>query len=79
MTATAPVDRHVWPGLSDRELQVLRHAANGNTASETAGQIYLSATGVRAAISRAMVKLGARNITHAVSICWRLGLMGETP
>jgi DNA-binding CsgD family transcriptional regulator len=52
-------------GLSDAELEVLKHAANGLTTAETAEHLSKSAETVKTQRNRAILKLSARNTTHA--------------
>ena len=52
-------------GLSDAELEVLRHAANGLTTAETADELSKSSETVKTQRNRAILKLAARNTTHA--------------
>jgi DNA-binding CsgD family transcriptional regulator len=63
--------------LSDREKLVLRLLAEGLTADEIAGQLYIASGSVRTYIRRMLEKLGARNSIHAVSIAWRIGLFDD--
>lgn len=59
---SAAVERY---GLSDAELEVLRHAANGLTTAETADELSKSSETVKTQRNRAILKLAARNTTHA--------------
>jgi DNA-binding CsgD family transcriptional regulator len=58
----APSDRF---GLSEAELEVLQHAANGLTTAETADELSKSSETVKTQRNRAILKLAARNTTHA--------------
>jgi DNA-binding CsgD family transcriptional regulator len=60
--AQASADRF---GLSDAELEVLHHAANGLTTAETADELSKSSETVKTQRNRAILKLAARNTTHA--------------
>jgi DNA-binding CsgD family transcriptional regulator len=57
-----PADRF---GLSEAELEVLQHAANGLTTAETADELSKSSETVKTQRNRAILKLAARNTTHA--------------
>lgn len=61
--------------LTDRELEVLRGAANGEVSKQTASRMFLADETVRAYRKAAMAKLSARNTTHAVAIAIRTGLI----
>ena len=62
--------------LTEREREILRLLAEGNTNEEIAERIFLSAETVRAHVVKASRKLGARNRTHAVVEAMRLSLIG---
>ncbi len=64
--------------LTPRQLDCLRLAADGHTYAEIGRQMYLSHYAVRTNLSRAASQLGATNTTHAVSIAYRRGLLGDT-
>ncbi|MCU4746991.1 MULTISPECIES: DNA-binding response regulator [Streptomyces] len=59
--------------LSPRELQVLRHAAQGDAASEIASTLYLSAGTVRNYLTAIVSKLNARNRIDAIRIAEHSG------
>ena len=54
--------------LTDRELDVLRLAAEGSTTAEIAGRLCLSVGTVRNYLSRAITKTGGRNRVDAIRI-----------
>jgi DNA-binding CsgD family transcriptional regulator len=54
--------------LTKREIEVLRHLADGLTADQIATRIERSASTVRQHIETLRAKLGARNATHAVHL-----------
>jgi DNA-binding NarL/FixJ family response regulator len=62
--------------LTDREREILRLLAGGNSNEEIAEQLFLSPETVRAHVVKASKKLGARNRTHAVVEALRLSLIG---
>jgi len=62
--------------LTDRERQVLNHIADGQSLSEIAGALYISASTVKQHACNVYVKLGARNAAHAVAIASRAGILG---
>jgi len=55
-------------GLSATELEVLRDAAAGLTTAETAIKRYTSRETVKSQRKAILIKLSARNMTHAVAI-----------
>jgi DNA-binding CsgD family transcriptional regulator len=59
--------------LSEREMEILAGAAEGETAAQTGERLYLSAETVKSYRKRVIAKLGARNGTHAVAIAMRTG------
>lgn len=54
--------------LTNRELEILELSSNGLTAPEIAKELYLAMDTVKGYRKRIILKLGAKNITHAVSI-----------
>lgn len=63
--------------LSPREREALTHIANGYTAAQAAQRMGLSYHTVRGHLSHAYVKLGARNVVHAVAIARALGFVKD--
>ena len=61
--------------LSSRELDVLRLAAEGYTAEAAAAALVLTEHTIKSHFKRILVKLGARNRTHAVAVGIRSGLI----
>ncbi|SRR5258707_1076195 len=59
--------------LTDRERQVLRHAAEGATSAEIAARLTLSEGTVRNYLSEAISKLGAANRVEAARIARQKG------
>ncbi|NBC72629.1 response regulator transcription factor [Paenibacillus sacheonensis] len=59
--------------LSEREREVLRLAAEGLSAGDIAGRLYLSAGTVRNYLSEAIQKLEAKNRIDAISIAEKSG------
>ncbi len=60
--------------LSQRELEVLRHVAQGNTNSEIAEALYLSPLTIKTHVSRILTKLHARDRVQLVVIAYQAGL-----
>lgn len=54
--------------LSDAELAALRCAASGLSVVETAHTLYKGSETIKTQLTRARLKLGARNTTHAVAL-----------
>jgi two-component system response regulator DesR len=61
--------------LSPREREVLRLAAAGATNQEISTALELGTETVKTLLSRAFVKLGARNRTEAVTIAKERGFL----
>jgi len=59
--------------LTQKELRVLSHSANGLTTKEIGDQMSLSPFTIKTHLDRIMKKLGALNRTHAVAIALRSG------
>jgi DNA-binding CsgD family transcriptional regulator len=62
-------------GLTHTELTVLQAAARGLTVPETARHLSKGAETVKTQRNRIILKIGARNITHAVCIAAERGLV----
>ncbi|MGI8714399.1 MAG: response regulator [Solirubrobacteraceae bacterium] len=61
--------------LTDRERQMMSLVATGLSNDEIAGQLYLSPLTVKTHVSRAMLKLGARDRAQLVVIAYQSGLV----
>ena len=61
--------------LSDREVEVLKHVADGNKNWEIAERLFISEETVKVHIKHIMEKLGASDRTEAVSIAVRRGII----
>ncbi len=59
--------------LTERERQVMRHAADGLTSKEIGETLFLSPGTVRNYLSDALQKVGAKNKVEAIAICRRKG------
>ena len=59
--------------LIEQEFQVLFHAARGLTAKETGAEIFLATATVSDYRKKAVAKMAARNLTHAVALGIGLG------
>jgi DNA-binding CsgD family transcriptional regulator len=62
-------------GLTQTELTVLQAAARGLTVPETARHLKKGSETVKTQRNRIILKIGARNITHAVCIAAEHGLV----
>ncbi len=70
-----PLTPHPQLGrLTDRERQVVELVANGMSNHEVAGHLVLSPATARTHVSRAMVKLGARDRAQLVVFAYQSGL-----
>ena len=61
--------------LSDREMQILLHLADGKSNGEIGALLFLAPDTVRTYVRRAINKLGARTRTQAVATALRRGLI----
>lgn len=61
--------------LTDREVDVLRHIADGNRNREIGEQLFISEETVKVHIKHIMEKLGASDRTQAVAIAVRRGII----
>lgn len=61
--------------LTDLEVEVLRHAAEGRTIEATARLITKSMPAVQDARHRLMGKLGATSLVNAVHLAWQAGIL----
>lgn len=61
--------------LTERDMEVLVLCAEGRTTAWIADKLILSEDTVRQYRKRTIAKLGARNMTHAVAISLRRGLI----
>jgi len=61
--------------LTDREREVMALVAEGLTNDEIAGRLFLSPATARTHVSRAMIKLGARDRTQLVVLAYESGLV----
>ena len=62
-------------GLSEREVEVLRYVAEGQTNPQIAEVLFLSEHTVRNHLANIYSKLGLRNRVEAVAWAWRNGLI----
>jgi DNA-binding NarL/FixJ family response regulator len=63
------------PRLSRRQLEVLKGAAAGEQSAETARRLYLTLHTIRAHRRHILERLCARNMTNAVAIAYRSGVL----
>ncbi|MEU0181811.1 LuxR C-terminal-related transcriptional regulator [Streptomyces sp. NPDC006207] len=61
--------------LTRRQLEVLRLAANGNTAAEIAGWLGVTADTINGTLRHAYRNLGVNDRAHAVAVACRVGLL----
>ena len=73
--ARALVEHLGQPHLSEREMAVLRSAADGNSNKQIGAQLGIVEDTVKAHIRTILAKLGARDRTHAVAIAARRGII----
>ena len=84
IAARGPSRASVHPALSeltDREREIMTLVAHGLSNDQIAGQLFLSPLTVKTHVSRAMLKLGARDRAQLVVIAYQSGLVapGESP
>lgn len=61
--------------LTEREREVMALVAGGFSNDEIAEQLFISPATARTHVSRAMIKLGARNRTQLVVLAYETGLV----
>lgn len=61
--------------LSDRQLQIVMHLANGFTFKEIANQMYLSVSAVKQQANTARRRCDAKTLPHLVSIVISQGVL----
>ena len=61
--------------LTEREMEILVFAAEGETAGETGERLFLSIETVKGYRKKIIAKLEARNMVHAIAIAFRTGLI----
>lgn len=65
--------------LTDRQTAVLRLASEGLTHRQIARQVGIAEKSVSYLVSEVLVRLGAENITHAVLLGCRAGILDGRP
>jgi DNA-binding CsgD family transcriptional regulator len=66
--------RHI-DDITDRELEVLALMSRGLTYAETGRVLYVEPSTIKSSLKSTRAKLGARNVTHAVAIALREGMI----
>jgi ATP/maltotriose-dependent transcriptional regulator MalT len=69
------VRRPGGPGLSKRELEVLRHVAEGASNREVARRLFISEASIKTHLLHIYDKLGVRDRAAAVGEAYRRGLL----
>ncbi|MDQ1459243.1 MAG: hypothetical protein QOI08_727 [Actinomycetota bacterium] len=64
-------------GLTDREMQVLRHLAAGRSNAEIATALFISPKTASVHVSNIFTKIGVRNRTEAAAIAHELGVESD--
>jgi DNA-binding NarL/FixJ family response regulator len=67
-------ERQPEESLTPREIDVLRHAAQGMTNAAIGNRLQIAPETVKTHLSRAFERLGAHDRANAVAICMRRGL-----
>jgi DNA-binding NarL/FixJ family response regulator len=60
--------------LTPRETEILRYLAAGETTTQVAGHLGISALTVQSHVKSILAKLGVHSKIEAVTLAWRLGL-----
>jgi DNA-binding NarL/FixJ family response regulator len=68
-------ERAFYEPLSEREIEVLRHAAQGESNKEIAGALGVAESTVKNHIKSIMLKLDAADRTEAVTVALRRGII----
>jgi DNA-binding NarL/FixJ family response regulator len=74
-----PENEHASRSLSEREIQILRGIARGQTTREIASRLCLSESSVRTYWYRVLNKLNAINKAEAIVIASQMGLLESFP
>jgi len=74
MAAASLADSH-WAELSDRELEVLRLVARGDSNSKIAGQLFISVNTVKSHLKNILSKLQLENRTQVAAFALKAGLV----
>ncbi|SDX81729.1 DNA-binding response regulator, NarL/FixJ family, contains REC and HTH domains [Amycolatopsis xylanica] len=74
-THAPPTDTTRLTGLTERELEVLRLVAGGETNAEIAGRLLVSEATVKTHLNRLMTKLGISSRAQAVVVAYETGLV----
>jgi DNA-binding NarL/FixJ family response regulator len=64
-------------GLTERELEVLRHMATGASNAEIAAQLIVSEATIKTHVSAVFLKLGVRDRAGAIVFAYQHGLVGR--
>ena len=73
--ATEIAEHAADDALTEREIEVLRRVAAGNSNKQIAAQLYISEGTVKAHMKNILPKLSARDRTHAVMIAVKRGII----
>jgi len=73
--ATELADHIAEDTLTDREIEVLRRVANGNSNKIIGSQLNVSEATIKGHLKSILAKLGANDRTHAVTIAIRRGFI----
>lgn len=73
--ATELADHIAEDTLTDREIEVLRRVANGNSNKIIGAQLTVSEATIKGHLKSILAKLGANDRTHAVTIAIRRGFI----
>jgi DNA-binding NarL/FixJ family response regulator len=78
--AQPPAALSLLPGLTAREVEILRHIAGGLTNQEIADRLFISPLTCKSHVSRILTKLDARDRTQLVVLAYESGLVvpGQT-
>jgi DNA-binding NarL/FixJ family response regulator len=73
--AAAIAEHAIDTGLTPREVSVLKLIAGGNANKEIAAQLHISEESVKGYVKNILLKLGAHDRTHAVTIGLKRGII----
>lgn len=73
--AVEMAEHHTDDALSDREVEILREVAAGNSNKVVADKLHISEDTVKAHLRNIFSKLDARDRTHAVTIALKRGII----
>lgn len=70
-----PADLSVFKPITDREILILQKIADGATSAAIAVELGTSAQTIKNLVSKASMKMGCDNRSHAIAAGFRRGIL----